>query len=493
MTRRLGPRLRPRLVLAFAAVGSLSAVAVAAASYLLVRSDRLDRATDEAVRQARFNLELLAERIGDPVTPQAVVAANEDLLRRGGFDVVTLDAGEPFLTTSVELAADSVPADLRDAVEGGRVAEARRTVADRSYVIVGGQLPPDGPSWFFFFPLDDVDEDLAGLRNVLAAVAVTTVVVAGVVGLVAARRLLRPVARARDAARRLEAGALDTRLPADGSDEFAELSRSFNAMAVALERTVGDLRELEANQRRFVADVSHELRTPLTALTTAADVLAGNRAGLNEPGARAAGILVLEAHRLRRLVEDLMEISRFDAGVASVDLEPVPVGRVVRESAALRGWSGEVEVTVDGGDGGGEVWAAADARRLDTIVANLLGNAVKHGRPPVRATVASVDGRITVTVADAGPGIAAGDLTRVFERFAKGDAARPRSEGSGLGLAIARENARLLGGDITAASPPGSGAVFTLTLPVAEPLPGGDVVATGAGDHGDDRQGDEEA
>ena len=480
MRRRLGPRLRARLVLAFVAVGALSAVAVAVASYLLVRSDRLDRATDDAIDQARFNLELLAERLGDPLTPAAVAAANEDLLRRGGFDVVTLGAGEPFLTTSLELTAGSVPSDLVAAVGGGRVAEARREVGGRSYVIVGGQLPPDGPSWFFFFPLDDVDEDLAGLRTVLAAVAAATVAVAVVVGLLSARRLLRPVARARDAARRLERGDLATRLPADGGDELADLSRSFNEMAEALERTVGDLRQLEAGQRRFVADVSHELRTPLTALNAAADVLAGNRDGLNEPGAKAAGILILESRRLARLVEDLMEISRFDAGVAPVDVEPVPVGRLVRESAALRGWSDDVDVAVDGG----EVWASADARRLDTVVANLLGNAVKHGRPPVTVRVAAAGGTVTVTVADAGPGIRPADVGRVFDRFAKGDAARPRSEGSGLGLAIARENARLLGGDLTVASPPGSGAVFTLTVPVAEPLPDGEVAVTPPAEHG---------
>jgi two-component system sensor histidine kinase MtrB len=227
--------------------------------------------------------------------------------------------------------------------------------------------------------------------------------------------------------------------------------------------------------------VSHELRTPLTALTTAADVLAANRAGLNDPGRRAADILVLEVHRLRHLVEDLMEISRFDAGVAAVDLEPVPVGRVVREAAALRGWADLVEVAVDGP--GGEVWAEADARRVHTIVANLLGNAVTHGRPPVRADLAATARTVTLSVADAGAGIAGADLSRVFDRFAKGDAARPRSEGSGLGLAIARENARLMGGDLTVASPPGSGAVFTLTLPVAEPLPAGEAAVTAGPEH----------
>jgi two-component system sensor histidine kinase MtrB len=240
---------------------------------------------------------------------------------------------------------------------------------------------------------------------------------------------------------------------------------------------VGDLRELEASHRRFVADVSHELRTPLTALTTAADVLDAHRAGLDEAGGRAARLLVHESRRLAGLVEDLMEISRLDAGAAPMAWEQVDVGALVRAAVASRGWTDRVAIVAPS-----PAVTVADARRLDAIVANLVGNAIEHGAPPVQVAIAATADAVTVVVSDGGGGIAPADLPRVFDRFFKADLARPGGRGSGLGLAIARENARLHGGDLTVASPPACGAAFTLTLPrrVAEPLPGGDPAVTTA-------------
>jgi two-component system sensor histidine kinase MtrB len=169
-----------------------------------------------------------------------------------------------------------------------------------------------------------------------------------------------------------------------------------------------------------------------------------------------------------------MEISRLDAGAAPMAREPVDVGRLVGSAVAVRGWSGQVEIDLRHGPD--QPVVPADPRRLDTVVSNLVGNALEHGEPPVRVAVSADADAVTVVVSDAGPGIAPADLGRVFDRFFKADPARPGGRGSGLGLAIARENARLHGGDLTVASPPGSGATFTLTLPrsVAEPLPTGD-------------------
>jgi two-component system sensor histidine kinase MtrB len=210
-----------------------------------------------------------------------------------------------------------------------------------------------------------------------------------------------------------------------------------------------------------VSDVSHELRTPLTALTTAADVLDANTAGLNDPGRRAARLLVVESRRLAAMVEDLMEISRFDAGVPAMTWEPVDVGDLVRSALAVRGWSGRVEADLPPG---ATTWA--DPRRLDSVVANLVGNALEHAEPPIRVTVACEAAAVIIAVEDAGPGIAAEHLAHVFDRFYKADASRSRGGGSGLGLAIARENARLHGGDVTVTSSLGRGSRFACTLPV---------------------------
>jgi two-component system sensor histidine kinase MtrB len=467
-------RLRPRLVATFALVAALSAAGVAVTSYYITREAVFRRAETIARREADVMLDDAVATLPPSPSRAQVASLLERLKARGGaeFDVVAVGADGAFETTSISLSADSVPAAIAGPVDAGRIGLVRASAAGERYVVVGGR-PAGAPALYLFFPLADAEGDLALLRNVLAAAGAAAVVLSAGVGFVAARGVLRPLRQARTAAHRLEVGLLGTRLPEEGRDEFADLSHAFNRMAEALERSIGDLRALEANHRRFVADVSHELRTPLTALTTAADVLDAHRDGLDDAGSRAARLLVRESHRLATLVEDLMEISRLDAGAAPMSWEPVDVGELVRAAVAARGWP--VQLQVDG-----EAATVADLRRLDAIVANLVGNAYEHGSPPVRVRVGATAGDVVVEVSDAGAGIAGDHLGRVFDRFYKADPARPGGRGSGLGLAIARENARLHGGDLTVASPPGAGATFTLRIPrrVAEPLPKGDPTVT---------------
>ena len=469
-------RLRPRLVATFALVAALTAAGVAVTSYYLTREAVLRRAEGVARREAEAMLDDAVTALPASPSRGQVAALVERLKDRGGaqFDVVAVNADGSFETTSISLSAESVPVALAGPVDAGRIGLVRASAGGDPYVVVGGR-PAGAPALYLFFPLRDAEDDLTLLRNVLAAAGAAAVVLSAGVGAVAARRVLRPLRQARTAAHRLEVGLLGTRLPEEGRDEFADLGHAFNRMAEALEKSVGDLRELEASHRRFVADVSHELRTPLTALTTAADVLEAHRDGLDDAGSRAARLLVRESHRLATLVEDLMEISRLDAGAAPMAWEPVDVGALVRSAVAARGLA--VELVADEG-----ATTVADPRRLDAIVANLVGNAYEHGSPPVRVAVTATAGEVVVTVSDAGAGIAPDHLARVFDRFYKADPARPGGRGSGLGLAIARENARLHGGDLTVASSPGAGATFTLRLPrrVAEPLPAGDPAVTTA-------------
>ena len=474
-------RLRPRLVVTFALVVAVTSAAVAVTSYYITREAVLRRAESVAEREAKALLADVAETL--PARPGRTQVADlvERLKARGGaeFDVVAVSDDGTFETSSISLSADSVPPALAGPVDAGRVALVRASASGDPYVVVGGR-PAGLPAFYLFFPLSEVTADLALLRNVLAAVGVAAVLLSALVGAAAARGLLRPLRQARTAAHRLEVGLLGTRLPEGGGDEFADLGHAFNRMAEALEASIADLRSLEANHRQFVADVSHELRTPLTALTTAADVLESHREGLDEAGSRAARLLVRESHRLATLVEDLMEISRLDAGAAPMAWEPVDVVHLVTAAVASRGWSGsQVHVATSNAEGATTV---ADPRRLDAIVANLVGNALEHGAPPVRVLVTATAEEVVVVVADAGPGIPPDHLARIFDRFYKADPARPGGRGSGLGLAIARENARLHGGDLTVSSPPGSGATFTLRLPrrVAEPLPAGDRSVTTA-------------
>jgi two-component system sensor histidine kinase MtrB len=197
----------------------------------------------------------------------------------------------------------------------------------------------------------------------------------------------------------------------------------------------------------------------LTALTTAAAVLEENRAGLNESGRRSADLLIRESRRLAMLVEDLMEISRMDAARATMSKEPVDLRRLVADVLDMRGWVAVVDCDLPEG-----IVVTVDRRRLDRVVANLVGNALEHGHPPIAVKAAQDSDHVILEVSDAGAGIEPEHLPRIFDRFYKADPSRPRGHGSGLGLAIARENARLHGGDITVEARPGH-TVFRLVLP----------------------------
>ncbi len=301
---------------------------------------------------------------------------------------------------------------------------------------------------------------------VAAAAVVFTLAIAA--GRLLAGRVLRPLGRLAEGAQRVADGDLDVRLVVDEDDgELADLVRTFNTMTANLDRSIRELRRLEGQSRRFVADVSHELRTPLTAMTAVTDVLRAQVVDPTSEGGRAVDLVVREVHHLDQLVDDLIEISRFDAGIARIDTDVVDVEVALRACLERRGWSEQVEVVMPS-----PVRVEMDRRRFDVVVSNLVGNALKYGAPPVTVTAAQMIGAraasLVVTVEDCGPGIDEDALPHVFDRFFKSDGARTRSDGSGLGLAIARENARLHGGDVAAENRAAGGARFMFTLPNPE-------------------------
>ena len=214
-----------------------------------------------------------------------------------------------------------------------------------------------------------------------------------------------------------------------------------------------------------MSDVSHELRTPVAALVSEASVLREHLAGMPPDARRAAELLVGDVARLRRLVEDLTNLASLDAGREQVRTEPFDLATLVAGTVRSRGWDGEVRIRSE------PVPVTSDRTRVDRIVANLIGNALDHGGGAVVVQVRRTADGAAVEVADTGPGIAPDHLEHVFDRFYRADPSRS-GPGSGLGLAIARENARLLGGDVEARSAVGAGSRFTLRLPeepVAEP------------------------
>jgi signal transduction histidine kinase len=452
-------RLRRRLMFAFALVAGLSAAILAVSSYLIVREARLSDSVDRALEQGRFNLVLAGDSLGAHPTPTQTSALLDAYERRGAFSVVGRTDGRSF-SSSLSLGAAQVPADLKRLVTGGQLAYERERINGTPYLVVGGRVPSSNTVLYYFFSEQRLWDELGQLRNILLYVLGGVVLLGALVGALLARRMLRPVARASVAAHSLAEGLLDTRLPVESKDEFGAWAASFNEMADALEAKITALSQAQARERRFTSDVSHELRTPLTALVAEASLLSEHLDAMPEEARRPAELLVNDVARLRDLVEDLMEISRLDAGEARVRAEPVDIGSLVATAVRSRRWDDRVSIDRD------DVVLTTDPRRLERIVANLIGNALEHAGRDVSVRVGMDGLGAFVEVTDTGPGIPPDRLLHVFDRFYKADSSRA-GPGSGLGLAIALENARLLGGDLDVWSEVGRGTRFTLRLPLA--------------------------
>ena len=389
--------------------------------------------------------------------------------------------------------ADSVPAALRGEIEGrsGPAWTFTRINYDQDQpqrdapgVVVGNQilLPSDGGTYdlYLLFPMTEEQNTLSLLRkSLITAGVLLLLLVAGLTWLVT-RQVVTPIRLARRVAERISSGRLEERMHVAGQDDIARLGTSFNHMADAMQRQIRQLEELSRVQRQFVSDVSHELRTPLTTVRMAGDVLHDERAQFDPVTARAAELLQAELDRFETLLTDLLEISRFDAGAAVLDLEDVNlvdvVHRVVAATAPLAEQRGvRIQVQSEG-----PCVAEADVRRVERIVRNLLTNAIDHAPQnstqsrDVEIRVAADDDAAALTVRDHGVGLAPGETAMVFNRFWRADPARARTTGgTGLGLAISLEDARLHGGMLQAWGRPGDGALFRLTLPreVGEPIP----------------------
>jgi signal transduction histidine kinase len=456
-------RLRRRLTIAFVLVAGVSTAALALGSYLMVRQARFDDSVTQAAVDVRYQLVLARQFLPLDAEHRASLLAS---FESSGQHVVLVTEDGP-IPSKPSFSPVPGPA-VRSAVAAGQIAYQRlpRTAAGH-LLIVGGRIPGSTAELYVVHGEDRIHQDLDELRTALLAGWILVVIVAALVGRVLARRTLEPVGRASDAARAVAEGLLATRLPVQGRDEFGAWAESFNRMAEALEGKIVALSDAQARERRFTADVAHELRTPVTALVAAASLLRDHLDALPAEARRPAQLLVADVVRLRHLVDELMEISRLDAGQEDVSIRPTDLTGMVRAIVGSRGWQAQVEVIGDA------VTVDTDPRRLERVLANLIANAVEHGGLDVRVRVCADGATATVRVADRGPGIPADELPRLFERFYKADPSRS-SPGSGLGLAIARENARLLGADLQVWSEVGAGTEFQLTMPVTERLPDGE-------------------
>jgi two-component system sensor histidine kinase MtrB len=366
----------------------------------------------------------------------------------------------------------SAPAWTYTTIQSRSSGQHGKVISSTPGIVVGStvKIPADDSNRtvYYLFPLDDVQQSLALVtRALLTAGVLLLALIAGLTYLLT-RQIVTPIRLARRVAERLAAGQLQERLRVAGEDDLARLATSFNQMATNLQRQIRQLEELSRVQRRFVSDVSHELRTPLTTVRLAGSVLHEARAGFDPPTRRAAELLQTELDRFETLLVDLLEISRFDAGAAALDLDDVNLTDVVRrvvDSTRALAEQRSTDVVVRAPES--PCVAQADVRRLERIVRNLVTNAIDHAESKeVVVTVAADDQAAAIAVRDHGVGLGVGESAMVFNRFWRADPARARtSGGTGLGLAISLEDTHLHGGWLQAWGKPNEGAQFRLTLP----------------------------
>jgi len=277
------------------------------------------------------------------------------------------------------------------------------------------------------------------------------------------RWVANPLQRMTKSAQALAAGKHEP-IPVGGPREVQELARSFNEMGTRVQAT-------QQSQREFIANVSHDLKTPLTSIQGFAQAIVDGTASTPEDLSKAAGVIYSEADRMHRMVLDLLELARLDAGITDFKRQPVDLANMLRglvEKLAPQAGQAQVSLRAEIGP---LTPLTGDEDRLVQAFANLVDNALKftpaNGEVLIRAGQAA--GQVEISVTDTGPGIPAEDLTRIFDRFYQADKSRSRERrGSGLGLTITKEIIQAHHGTITAHSLPGKSCTFTVTLPATQ-------------------------
>ena len=445
-----GVGLRRRVVVAFA-FGSLALSAgLAIVTYEAARTYLLEHREQAVVRETYSAAGLVETQLlgPEPDIPRVL----SSLVIPAASQPVLLHDGRWF-ALSLHVGRDEIPEALREQASSGTPARQLFRIRGVAHLAVGVPLGGGNGAFFEVSSLEELDRTLRVLRNALGAAAVVTTLAGAAVGIWAGDRLLRPLGDAAEAAAAVGSGRLDVRLDRSGDADLDTLADAFNAMTTAL----GERIERDA---RFASAVSHELRSPLTTLATTVEVLRGRRHELAEPARAALDLLTGDVRRFQRLVEDLLEMSRIEAGVAEVSLDAVRPEELVAHS--LR--SAQVQAPVHVDPSAARLIIHVDKRRMERAMVNLVDNAQTHGKGVVRVAVEAEESRVRLAVEDAGPGVPAEDRERIFEPFVRGRAAsrRGNADGTGLGLSLVAEHVRVLGGRVWAEDRVGGGARFVI-------------------------------
>lgn len=372
-----------------------------------------------------------------------------------------------------------IPSELRKAVQADSDGQFWQSIAlptgssdIHPAVVIGSQVQLLNTNYelYMIYDLNSAQVTLNYIQSVLWIAGGILLLLIGAIVWYVTRTVVNPVSQAAAVSEKLAAGELEERMQVTGEDEMARLATSFNKMATSLQDQITALAALSDMQQRFVSDVSHELRTPLTTVRMAAEVLYDARDDFDPINKRSSELLFHQVERFELLLADLLEISRFDAGVADLDAESLDIFSVIHsviDGATPVAQANSTELSVVTRLRNHKCVVEMDSRRIDRILRNLVLNAVEHSEGnPVKIFVSADESAVAVAVRDYGIGMSPSALGHVFDRFWRADSARARTTGgSGLGLSIAMEDARLHDGWLEAWGVPGEGSCFRLTLP----------------------------
>lgn len=490
---RLG--LRNRITLAVTAAALIVSVGVALATISVGRRTLVDTRESSIERQAIFNATTLSGQLNSTETLglQTLLGSLPDT----GSPSIILGAdpsGEPSASVSLnpKYGSDLLPTSLIETVSVNREnAIMRFRSKGEPLVAVGVAIPDSEASYFQIHSLSDIDSALSTMRLGTITVTLVATFIAMILGYWASGYALQPLRRIGDAAKEVALGRMDTRINYTDYDDDAELAplvANFNDMLSALQDRID-------RDARFASDVSHELRSPLTTLTASVEVLQNSKDALPERSQKALDLLTVDLTRFSQLVEDLLEISRFDAGAVRLDLDTVPLmptlTKVVKIAAGR-------PIPVVSDPNTEDLVVACDKRRLIRVVTNFIDNADKYaggatavtlttGRAPDPETGSR--GTFQIAVLDEGPGVPIELRSKIFDRFNRGGQGGSRGidMGVGLGLALAAEHARLQGGRVWVEDRQDgvAGSRFVIELPVIEPIDPDEtesLIATAGGD-----------
>ncbi len=390
------------------------------------------------------------------------------------FSFANTNSRYKFDGTSNFLEATSVPMQFRERTRTSTVTQWERTNLQyidgkvEPAIVVGHDLTIKGAGKYEFYVLFSLAQQNRTMSLILKYLWLTGIALTFLIGLISffvLRRLISPIRDAARVAEELTAGNLELRMDIHGEDEIASLGYSFNEMAVSLQQQISRLENLSKLQQRFVSDVSHELRTPLTTIRMASQVIYSSRDSFEPTIARSAELLVSQIDRFESLLTDLLEVSRFDAQAAVLEIEEIDIITLVRETIdyvhpsqdrIVHLWAPDKPVMVD-----------IDPRRIKRIIRNLISNAMDHREDKsIDVQIEETENEVAIGVRDYGVGFNYIDKKLLFERFWRADSSRARTTGgTGLGLSIALEDAKLHQGEIDVWGERGKGAHFVLTIP----------------------------